>query len=237
MRSSSTSAWCEAVATVTEERLSTYTAPDEINPDEDDVGRFDPWIDDLNFRGGGEDYGDLVAEFRRFMNALAVATPPVEEMRNVTRRLADLRATLELYGTKYGGAYSGNRYDLPGRGHPHLVPATITRWTTNEMRATVVFGGAHIGGNGAVHGGMPPLLFDELLGRLANTNRPLRCRTACLRTDYRSVTLPDIEYELHATVDREEGRKRFLSARLTGPDGQVAVTAEALFVALRDGAQ
>ena len=224
------------VLTLTEEVLTDAASGALSEGSDDDIIRFDPWIKDLGYRGGGSEYRDLLAEFRRFMNVLAMAAPPAEVMDRVSRGLAELREALGNHATKYGEAYSGNRYDLPGRGHPHLVPARITHWSTNELRAVVVFGGAHIGGNGAVHGGMQPLLFDEMLGRLSNTNRPMRCRTAYLKTDYLRVTLPDVPYDFDATVDREEGRKRFLSARLTAPDGHVVATAEALFVVLKEGA-
>ncbi|MGK5114626.1 PaaI family thioesterase [Geodermatophilus sp. CPCC 205506] len=220
---------------MTSDAPAIWHAAEELGP-ADDVVRFDPWIDDLDYRGGGQEYADLVAEFRRFMNALAASTPPAEEMRQVSSGLARLRSTLERHRSGRGAGYSGNRYDLAGRGHPHLIPAHVTRWATNELQATVVFGAAHIGSNDAVHGGMHPLLFDEVLGRLANTNRRTRCRTAYLKTDYHSVTLPDVAYELHATVDEEAGRKRLLSARLTGPDGVLTASAEGLFVALREGA-
>jgi acyl-coenzyme A thioesterase PaaI-like protein len=104
------------------------------------------------------------------------------------------------------------------------------------IEADVRFDASHVGGRGAVHGGMVPLLFDELLGRLSNANRPVPARTAYLRTDYHRVTLPYVDYRLDGSVDEETGGKRFLSARLTAPDGVVVASAEGLFVALRDGA-
>lgn len=236
MPSLSTIASRELVLTLTEEVLSDALGAALSKGSDDDSIRFDPWIEDLGYRGGGNEYRDLLAEFRRFMNVLAMTAPSAEVMDQVSRGLKELREALSHHGAKDGEVFSGNRYDLPGRGHPHLIPARITRWSTNELHAVVVFGGAHMGGNGAVHGGMQPLLFDELLGRLSNTNRPTRCRTAYLKTDYLRVTLPNVPYDFDATVDREEGRKRFLSARLTAPDGQVVATAEGLFVALNEGA-
>ena len=38
-----------------------------------------------------------------------------------------------------------------------------------HVRGRVVFRPFHLGGNGAAHGGTLPLLFDDVLGRLANS--------------------------------------------------------------------
>lgn len=199
--------------------------------------RFNPWIEDLHYSGGGDAYATLLERFRDLLHVLASCAADEDTMRQAAEQVEDLTKMLEQSRTRPGEGYSGNRYDLPGRGHPHLVPAVFTRWATNEITATLVFGPGHVGGNGAVHGGILPLLFDEVMGRLANTNRESRCRTAYLRTDYRAVVLVDVRYELQATVDREDGRKRYLSARVAGPDGTVVGEAEGLFVVLREGAQ
>jgi acyl-coenzyme A thioesterase PaaI-like protein len=221
---------------VTSEALDDAVVGDDVSSD-DRVVRFDPWIEDIHYRGGGSEYRDLLAEFRRLADALAACTPPPQDMKRVERGLAEMRAILEPHAAPFGQGYSGNRHDLPGRGHAHLIPARVTRWTTNQLEAIVVFGAAHIGGNGAVHGGMQPLLFDEVMGRLSNGNRRVRCRTAYLKTSYLKVTLPEVEYNLNATVDREQGRKRYLSGRLTDPEGEHVAIAEGLFIALRDGAR
>lgn len=196
---------------------------------------FDPWAD-LDFVGGGVAYADLLAVLRRTAEALAASTADEATMRRLTRRMQEITAVLEESRVAPGCGYSGRRHDLPGRGHPQLVPAVTTRWATNLIEADVRFDASHVGGRGAVHGGMLPLLFDELLGRLSNANRPTPARTAYLRTDYHRVTLPYVDYRFDGTVDEEEGRKRLLTARLTAPDGFVVASAEGLFVALREGA-
>ncbi|KQW45011.1 hypothetical protein ASC77_19700 [Nocardioides sp. Root1257] len=197
---------------------------------------FDPWIDDLDYNGGGTAYADLLEAFCEAREALAASMADESTMRSVTLQLRDVTATLGESGVEPGNGFSGRRYDLPGRGHPGLVPAVTTSWATNVITADVRFDASHVGGRGAVHGGIVPLLFDELLGRLSNANREVPCRTAYLRTDYHRVTLPYVDYLFDATVDEEVGRKRFLSARLTAPDGFVVASAHGLFVALRNGA-
>jgi len=113
---------------------------------------------------------------------------------------------------------------------PELTSVTIS---DSELRGEVTFGIRYFGGNSAVHGGAIPLLFDEVLGRLANAGRGM-VRTASLTVDFRRVTPVARPLSVVATVDRVDGRKRFLRGALYDGD---AVTAEAsaLFVELRPG--
>jgi hypothetical protein len=69
----------------------------------------------------------------------------------------------------------------------------------------VAFGRFYLGGNGAAHGGAIPLVFDEVMGRLANTGGRPPSRTASLHVNYRSITPIERELQLTARFDREEG--------------------------------
>jgi acyl-coenzyme A thioesterase PaaI-like protein len=102
------------------------------------------------------------------------------------------------------------------------------------LEATVRFTPFHLGANGAVHGGVLPLVFDEALARVSNFGRDTG-RTAYLKVDYRSVTPLERDLKISAHVERIEGRKRFLAGALR--DGDV-ITAEAtaLYVELKDDA-
>ncbi|HEY6796616.1 MAG TPA: PaaI family thioesterase [Kineosporiaceae bacterium] len=113
---------------------------------------------------------------------------------------------------------------------PELTSVVLTEST---LRGEVTFATRYLGGNGAVHGGALPLFFDEVLGRLANVGRAM-ARTASLTVDFRRVTPVARPLSVVATVDRVDGRKRYLHAALYDGD---AVTAEAsaLFVELRPG--
>lgn len=72
---------------------------------------------------------------------------------------------------------TGHRIDLPGRGQA-LTPAFhVDEWDEKHATGTFRLGRYYLGGNGAAHGGVIPLMFDEVLGRLANTGRS-RARTA-----------------------------------------------------------
>lgn len=105
--------------------------------------------------------------------------------------------------------------------------------TSDRLSARVTFSPFYTGGNGAVHGGALPLLFDEVLGRLANVDRPM-CRTANLSADYRRVTPVGRPLQVEARFEREEGRKRYLHAAVLD-DGQVTAEVHGLFVELRPG--
>jgi len=92
----------------------------------------------------------------------------------------------------------------------------------------------HLGGNGAAHGGTLPLLFDDVLGRLANSVGGGIGRTAYLTVNYRKITPIGVELQVDGTVDRVEGRKRWVSARLHD-GGTMIADAEGLFVELLPG--
>ncbi|GAA1009852.1 thioesterase [Acrocarpospora pleiomorpha] len=195
---------------------------------------FDPWVTSLPQRPGGDAYARLLAEFRRLHDLVAATSLDEPGLREVTERLRAASAALEIEGGRPGPPHAGNRYDLPGRGHPLLVPLVIDEWTAERITGSVVFTAAHLGGNGAAHGGAIPLLFDEVLGRLANTNRHERARTAYLHVNYRSITPLHTPLRVVATVMRQEGRKRYLAVRLC-QDAQVLADGEGLFVTLRPG--
>lgn len=78
------------------------------------------------------------------------------------------------------------------------------------------------------------LLFDEVLGRLSDTDGRPAARTAYLNTTYRSVTPIEWRLHLHAWFEHESGRKRLLRGELR--DGTaLCADAEALFVTLKPG--
>jgi hypothetical protein len=76
-----------------------------------------------------------------------------------------------------------------------------------------------------------PLLFDEVLGRLANSVGRTVARTAYLKVNFRKITPIGVTLHVDATVDRIEGRKRWVSARLLN-GGTLIADAEWLFVEL-----
>jgi len=176
----------------------------------------------------------MIEELRGFLDALASAQPDEDTIARVEVELGaltDLLAPLEVPERE---RVYGRRQELDGRGQATVPPFVVTAADDNEVRGTVRFGAYFLGGNMAAHGGAIPLFFDEILGRLAQAAGRTACRTAYLKTDFRSITPIGPTLTVRAWFEREEGRKRFLRATLH--HGEVlCAEADALFVELRPG--
>jgi acyl-coenzyme A thioesterase PaaI-like protein len=182
--------------------------------------------------GGGAEYGDMITALRDFLDDVAAAAPdPVTTLA--------LTADLKAWADRLTGAavderrqIFARRLDLPGRGQtmsPNFIPVTGDHHVVNGK---VTFGRYFLGGGGAVHGGAIPLLFDEVLGRLANSGDRAPSRTAYLHTDFRSITPVGRELTVRGWFVSEQGRKRILRATLSHGD-TLCAEAEGLFIALR----
>ena len=79
------------------------------------------------------------------------------------------------------------------------------------------------------------MLFDTLLGLTAAVlSGSRRQRTAYLKIDYRNIVPIEKDLQFNAGVDQLDGRKIFVSGRLT--DGDTLLSeADALFVRLKPG--
>jgi acyl-coenzyme A thioesterase PaaI-like protein len=179
---------------------------------------------------GGQGYGPLLAATRELMDIVAALDAPedvlavaAEAVRAVTSTLAS-RTTDELHSP------AGKRPDLPGRGNVMMPPILIDRQTPHEVRGRVTLTRVHVGG-GAAHGGVIPLMFDEVLGRMASQDRP-PSRTAYLHVDYVNLTPVNDELLIEGFIHRIEGRKIYGSGRLLDGD-TVLAEADALFVMAR----
>jgi acyl-coenzyme A thioesterase PaaI-like protein len=215
---------------------ATARAPMTPWPDADtdpDAGQGSVWAPAE--RRGGDEYAALLQAQRLLNDRLAGAGLPPEVAIEVTARLDELIELAAGYQVDEHHRYDGWRPDLPGRGHPFLAPFLIDDESPGRLRGRVTFTRFHLGGNGAVHGGGHPLLFDDVLGRVANHRQDGIARTAYLHMDYRAVTPLDVELTYEASLDRVEGRKRFATGRLLGPDGTVLTEASGLFVTLLPG--
>jgi acyl-coenzyme A thioesterase PaaI-like protein len=178
-------------------------------------------------------YEQLITAVREFHDALTAAHPPIDVMRDVGSLVADATARLSPYDVPESDQLSGHLQEFPGRAQalaPVFFPA---EWDGEHCVGHVTLGRFYLGGRGAAHGGVLPLLFDEVLGRLANTGRT-RSRTAFLHVDYRAITPIGPQLQVRGRVDRIEGRKRWLSGEVLH-DGVVCAEATGLFVELREG--
>ena len=184
---------------------------------------------------GGPEYARLHAAHRLLSDRLAGAALPADVERDVAERLEQLSDLLAAHQVPERDRIDGWRPDLPGRGHPLLPPFVIDSDDGSTIRGRVTFTRIHLGGGSAVHGGVPPLLFDDVLGRVVNHNQAAVARTAFLHVDYRRVVLLDVELPFTAALDRIDGRKRYASGVLADTEGNALVEVHGLFVELRPG--
>ena len=103
-----------------------------------------------------------------------------------------------------------------------------------ELLAVITFGKSLNGYPGVVHGGILGLLLDNSFGILfLNLQKPLSV-TANLNINYRSPTFASTQAVLFAKIDRVEGRKMFMSARIEdAKTRKVLVESTTLFLAMR----
>jgi acyl-coenzyme A thioesterase PaaI-like protein len=175
----------------------------------------------------------MIDALRVLQNRITGSAPSEELAAEVSRTLTDLAIQLGPHAVEEQARLAG-RLDLPGRGQAMVPVIYLDEQDEQHAVGRVTFGQFYLGGNGAAHGGAVPLVFDDLMGRLANTGGRPPSRTAYLHVNYRSIAPIDRELQLTARFDREEGRKRFLSGELR--DGStLCADVEGLFVALRPG--
>ncbi|MFF4767349.1 PaaI family thioesterase [Streptomyces sp. NPDC001255] len=180
-----------------------------------------------------EAFAGFLKALRRVQSAAAFAAPPADLTAALIGPLEELADHLEAHRAPEGRRLAGGAAQL-GPGHPLLVPYEITGWGDRSLEGRVTFAPVHIGGNGAVHGGVIPLLFDDLLGIFVSVKGLPHSRTAYLHVNYRHVTPTGKPLALEAVVDRIEGRKTYVTGRLHD-NGTILADAEALFVQLLPG--
>lgn len=187
-----------------------------------------PYTDD-----GGPDFGRMIEALRLVQERITTASPPHEVVAETADTLEKLAAALAPFEVGEDRQIAARRIDLPGRGQAMIPVIHIDEWDDQHVEAHVTLGRFYLGAGGAAHGGVLPLIFDETMGRLANTGRS-RSRTAYLHVNYRAITPVGPELRVTARVDRTEGRKRFLAGAIFSGDTLTA-DAEGLFVELRPG--
>ena len=184
---------------------------------------------------GGEELARLFAAQRLLQDRLTGAALPAEVSDVMTARLDAISAELAAFQVCEHDRHDGWRPDLPGRGHPLLPPFVVDEESETVIRGRVTFTRFYLGGNGAAHGGAQPLLFDDLFGKIANHHHEGVARTAYLKVNYRQITPLDVELGFIASLDRIEGRKRWVTGKLTDAAGGVLSDAEGLFLQLMPG--
>jgi len=176
----------------------------------------------------------LSRAIREVQDSLPNSTAPDDVATAAAQALEEAAALLRPHRFEFTPSAD---WGLEGRerGVRSLSPELIEpQWHDESMHARIVFTNFFHGANGAAHGGTIPLIFDEILGRLATAHGVLR-RTAYLKVDFRSVTPVNKELLIEGHLERSEGRKYWFAGTLRDGD-TVCAEAEGLWVALRPGA-
>ncbi|MCW2895753.1 MAG: hypothetical protein JWO75_5242 [Actinomycetia bacterium] len=176
----------------------------------------------------------MVDALRKLQDQLTGSNPPEQVAGRIADAISALTQELAGYAVDERHQVAGRLAGIPGRGQCMTPAVEITEYSDTLARGHVYFGRFYLGGNGAVHGGAIPLVFDELMGRLANTGGRQPSRTAYLHVNYRNITPIETLLAIEARFDSEEGRKRFLTGTIRDGD-TLCADAEGLFVALRPG--
>jgi acyl-coenzyme A thioesterase PaaI-like protein len=184
---------------------------------------------------GGPDYGRFIDGVRTLQNHARAVDAPDEVITEAADLLDKLSELLTPFDTDEWQSPSGRRMDLPVRGNVLTIPMSARKTDDGRIEGWARFARFHLGRNGAVHGGSIGMLFDTVLGLTSSvlTGGP-RQRTAYLHINYRQIVPIEKKLQIEAGVDRMDGRKIFVSGRLS--DGDTVLTdAEALFVLLKPG--
>jgi acyl-coenzyme A thioesterase PaaI-like protein len=205
--------------------------PRQLDPDYEHHGGFPEYAPATP----GPGFGRFVAAMRRLQDLAVSADPGDDVWDEAADRAAALVELLGPYEAEEGKAPAGRTPDLPGMGSLLLPPWTLTRYAPDGVEMTGHFSRFHVGGNHAVHGGVLPLLFDNMFGMISHAaGRPIS-RTAFLHVDYRKVTPIDTPLLVRGRVTSAEGRKAFVAAELLDSDDALLAEANGLMVRLLPG--
>ncbi|MFN8032885.1 MAG: PaaI family thioesterase [Mycobacterium sp.] len=183
----------------------------------------------------GPGFGRFVEAMRRVQDLAVSADPDRDTWETAADRAEELTALLAPFEAAEGVGPANRVPSLPGAGSLLMAPYRVTKFEDDGVEFSVQFSRFHVGGNYAVHGGVLPLMFDSMFGMVIHaTGRPIS-RTAFLHVDYRNVTPINVALTVRGWLDRAEGRKAFVKAEMTDPDGQLLAEAHGLMVRLLPG--
>jgi acyl-coenzyme A thioesterase PaaI-like protein len=204
--------------------------PGELDPDYRKHGGFPEY--DIAEPSPG--FLRFVTAMRRLLDLAVSAAPGDEVWDEAAQRAEDLVDLLDPFEAPEGLAPAGRTPTMPGMGSLLLPPWMLTEFRPDGVAMKGHFSRFYMGGNYAVHGGVLPLLFDQLFGMVVHAaGRPIS-RTAFLHVDYRKVTPLDTPLIARGRVDSIQGRKAFVSGELSDND-TVLAEAHGLMVRLLPG--
>ncbi|WP_214103083.1 PaaI family thioesterase [Acrocarpospora catenulata] len=168
---------------------------------------------------------------RGLQDKFTASRPPPALAARSADTIEELVAALARYQVGEPDQVAGRQFAAVARGQTFVPPLEIDAFDGDSVTARVSFGRFYLGSNGAVHGGAISLVFDDLLGQVANAPGKPRARTASLSVDYRRVVPIETELIVTAHTSRIEGRKVFVGGALRS-DSEILAEAMGLFVRL-----
>lgn len=204
---------------------------EEFDPDYEHHGGFPEY----GVARPGEGFGRFVSAMRDLLDLAVSANPSDAVWDDAADRAGALVELLAPSAAAEGEAPAGRTPELPGMGSLLMPPWTLSMFGADGVEMRGHFRRFHVGGNSAVHGGVLPLLFDQLFGMVVHAaGRPIS-RTAFLHVDYRKITPIDTPLVARGWVATTEGRKAFVSGKLLRGRDTVLAEANGLMVRLLPG--
>lgn len=116
--------------------------------------------------------------------------------------------------------------------HDHVRLAYFRKPDENTLFAKAWFGSKTMGPPGHVHGGAMAAALDEAMGAAAWMNDH-KCVAATITINFVAMLPIATETIVEARIERIEGRKIFLAAKLKDPSGRIVAEGSGLFIVLR----
>lgn len=180
-------------------------------------------------------FGEFVESMRRLQDLAVSADAPEQVYAAAHAKAQELVELLAPYEAPEGHSPANRTMSLPGRGSLLMPPWTVDKFDTESVVARGVLRRYHLGGGGVAHGGVLPLIFDDNFGMVVFAAKRPISRTAYLHVNYRKVTPLNVPLVIEGKVTKAEGRKTFITSRLTTEDGTLLADGEALMVQLLPG--
>ncbi|MFI6313911.1 PaaI family thioesterase [Nocardia fusca] len=196
---------------------------------DDSMGWDDPFLPTCE---SVDEYAELVRALRAVQEAVTRSRPTPAVAAAAGACLSEIATAMREFEVDEDRQTAGKRWDLAGRGHALAPPLHLDEITASSARGRVTVGRFH-SGRYAMNGGVTPLIFDEILARLANHGRPW-ARTAHLAVDFRAPAPLHTELTVTGCFVRQEGRKRFMRGALHHGDLLLA-EADGLWIELKPG--
>lgn len=193
----------------------TTSCPEEWNPD-----------------GHGTDaYESMVQALRDVQEAVTRSRPTPQAAADAAVALRAVARLMQPHEVDEDEQIAGKRWLTAGKGHTLAPVLHIDHVTETTATARVTIGRFH-SGRYAMNGGVTPLIFDELLARLANSAGRPWGRTAYLHVDYRAPVPLHTELTVTAELTEQRGRKRTLCGAMYAGETLLA-EARGLWVELK----